>query len=85
MQTIIISAMDIVTKLMSALPHPVDTVTWLPRQQTKLFPNGTALSTYGSYTEISDAFIVVLKQYSWSNIGECLLIEKPSVHIGSYI
>ena len=56
-----ISAMDIVTRLMSALtPRAVDTVTWLPREQNKLYPNGTAISTYGSYTEISEAITVAL-------------------------
>ena len=65
--------MDIVTRLMSALtPRAVDTVTWLPREQNKLYPNGTAVSTYGSYTEISEAITVVLKRYSWSNIGKHL-------------
>ena len=61
--------MDIVTKLMSALPEPVDAVTWLPREQSKLYPNGTAISTYGSFTDFSDAIAVVLNRYSWKNIG----------------
>ena len=62
--------MDIVAKLMSALPQPVNTVTWLPRERSKLYPNGTAISTYGSFSEISDAITVVLNRYSWKNIGK---------------
>ena len=67
--------MDIVAKLMSALPQPVNTVTWLPRERSKLYPNGTAISTYGSFTEISDAITIVLNRYSWKNIG------KPNILI----
>ena len=65
--------MDFVTKLMSVLQPPVPTITWLPQQQSQSYPkdsNITVISTYGSFTDIANAVVVILKQFYWSNIGK---------------